>query len=183
MTDFEVAVINAIRTELPLTVHRGCFFHFSQCIFRRIQESGLQIRYREDPELALTLKMLPALEFVPANEVVPTFEYLVNTSTFPEEIQRVVDISGIRHISHTKCGTALQVSADHPNIWKFISALKREQRFNEIQIEQSLSGIQSSNPRRVYRDWAERLSRLVENYRSNSSVLDYLRGVAHNLSF
>ena len=37
LTDFEPAALNAFRNEYPNVVHRGCFFHFSQCIYRNLQ--------------------------------------------------------------------------------------------------------------------------------------------------
>lgn len=33
-TDFEKAMINAVKKEFPNAKQRGCFFHFTQCIFR-----------------------------------------------------------------------------------------------------------------------------------------------------
>jgi hypothetical protein len=48
-------------------------------------------------------------------------------------------------------GFQMQLSAEQPNIWKFISALKREQSLNELRIEQYVSGQQHTQSRRIYR--------------------------------
>ncbi|RWS19276.1 uncharacterized protein B4U80_09559, partial [Leptotrombidium deliense] len=37
LTDFEIAAQNAFRSFFPNTTIRGCFFHFSQAIYRKIQ--------------------------------------------------------------------------------------------------------------------------------------------------
>jgi hypothetical protein len=37
MTDFELAAINAFKSSFPNSNARGCFFHFSQCLWRKIQ--------------------------------------------------------------------------------------------------------------------------------------------------
>jgi hypothetical protein len=58
----------------------------------------------------------------------------------------------------------MQLSAEHPNIWKFISALKREQSLNKLRIEQYVSGQQHTQSRRIYDDSAQRLLRLVNDY-------------------
>ena len=42
MTDFEQSALKASHTAFPSAVQRGCFFHLSQCIWRRIQQAGLQ---------------------------------------------------------------------------------------------------------------------------------------------
>jgi hypothetical protein len=73
------------------------------------------------------------------------------------------------------------IGANHPTIWKFIDALKTEQNVNEMKIEQYISGQQPNPSRRVYRDTAERIKSIVLDY-TNRPVLDYLRGIAHNLS-
>ena len=220
MTDFEVAMINAIQIEFQQTVNRGCFFHFSQCIFRRIQENGLKREYEANPEIAITLKMLPALAFVPIQDIVDAFENLCDQNIFSPELQVIVDYFKDTWLSRPQwrgrqqrqpffalnmwnCydgvqdglpktnnflegwhrGFQMQISAEHPNIWKFISALKREQSLNELRIEQHVSGQQPPIGRRVYRDSAQRLLTLVNNYRPNINICDYVRGIAHNLSY
>ncbi|XP_072400820.1 uncharacterized protein [Diabrotica undecimpunctata] len=58
MMDFEKAAMNAAQTEFPNVRIRGCFFHFSQCMWRHIQSAGLQRRYIENPDFALHLRQL-----------------------------------------------------------------------------------------------------------------------------
>ena len=60
MLDFERAAINAFE-EAFVAVVSGCFFHFSQNAYRKIQSLGLTSRYIEDPGFALYMKMLPVL--------------------------------------------------------------------------------------------------------------------------
>ena len=42
LTDFEVAVHNAIRQVIPGIIIKGCFFHFTQCVWKKAQTTGLQ---------------------------------------------------------------------------------------------------------------------------------------------
>ena len=88
MTDFEPAIVSAIRQEFPRARHRGCFFHFSQCIFRRIQAEGLQRRYETDVEFAMKIRLLSALAFVQTEDVVEAFEVL-SGDNMPEEAQEI----------------------------------------------------------------------------------------------
>lgn len=53
MTDFEQAAMNSFSEEFPVSQQRGCFFHFNQSIWRKIQALGLQRRYETDDQFAL----------------------------------------------------------------------------------------------------------------------------------
>ena len=52
MIDFEKAALNAFENTF-LSVVSGCFFHFSQNIYRKIQSAGLVNQYIEDEDFAL----------------------------------------------------------------------------------------------------------------------------------
>jgi hypothetical protein len=77
MTDFERAAINAFTSSFPSSNQRGCFFLFSQCIWRRIQTQEcyeIHQQYIKDPNFALQIKMLAALAFIPPNDVIKVFD-------------------------------------------------------------------------------------------------------------
>jgi hypothetical protein len=46
-----------------------CFYHLNQSIWRKVQELGLAIRYKQDKKFREAAKMIPALAFLPANIV------------------------------------------------------------------------------------------------------------------
>jgi hypothetical protein len=82
MTDFEKAAINAFTSSFPSSNQRGCFFHFTQCIWRKIQTpecSEIREKYIDDPDFALQIKMLAALAFIPPNDVIRIFDDLVES--------------------------------------------------------------------------------------------------------
>ena len=76
MVDFEKAAINALEENF-ISVITGCFFHLSQNIFRHVQEQGLAVRYQEDNNFAISIKMLASLAFVPENDVIDSFIILM----------------------------------------------------------------------------------------------------------
>ncbi|KAF0990352.1 hypothetical protein HZS_102 [Henneguya salminicola] len=47
MCDFEMASIDSFMFYYPSTPLTGCFFHFSQCIWRRIESGGQSTLYRD----------------------------------------------------------------------------------------------------------------------------------------
>lgn len=75
-TDFEKAAMNSIKNEFPSTEIHGCFFHFSQAVWRKIQNYGLTIKYIVDVNFALQVRKLIALAFIPIDKVVNYFEVL-----------------------------------------------------------------------------------------------------------
>ncbi|XP_030833106.1 uncharacterized protein LOC115920726 [Strongylocentrotus purpuratus] len=72
------------------------------------------------------------------------------------------------------------VGADHPSFWQFLTCLKREHAMNEVTIGQAQAGMAPPARRRVYQDTNLRLIRLVTNYHGRD-IVDFLRGVSHNL--
>ena len=92
MTDFEVAALNMFNDTFPFVNLVGCYFHFSQCIFKRIHANGLSQRYRTDEVFALQARMIAALAFVPPDDVVDYFEILEDgAGPLPAELRPVLD--------------------------------------------------------------------------------------------
>lgn len=73
------------------------------------------------------------------------------------------------------------IGASHPTIWKFLETLKDEQARNEAIREQYIAGAEPPRKKK-YKDTALRIQRIVNDF-ENCELLDYLRGIAHNLSF
>jgi hypothetical protein len=63
--DFELSLILALQTELSQTSIKGCFFHFTQSVWRRIQKLGLERAYRRNSTFANFAKKLMALAHLP----------------------------------------------------------------------------------------------------------------------
>ena len=87
--DFEQAAINAFRATFPVTAIDGCFFHFSQNIYRKVQSEGLQHQYIADETFSNNVKMLAAIAFVPLNDVINAFETVVGQ--MPEQLDPIID--------------------------------------------------------------------------------------------
>ena len=73
VTDFESAVWGAVNEVLPNVEQKGCLFHFTQAIFRKIKRLGLQTAYEKDPGTSRILKSLMGLPFIPQEYIVPVF--------------------------------------------------------------------------------------------------------------
>lgn len=97
MTDFERAALNAFKDTFPSASNRGCFFHFSQCIWRKIQENPeIRMKYEnlQDPDFSLHVRELAALAFVPVSDVISSFEMLLDSDFYRENeeiLQPLID--------------------------------------------------------------------------------------------
>ena len=56
LTDFETATRNAARRAFPNVSLKSCFFHYTQCIWRRTQKLGLATAYKENDDLRLLVR-------------------------------------------------------------------------------------------------------------------------------
>ena len=69
LSDFELAIIQAAELLLPTADIKGCYYHYCQCLNRKIQNLGLQVAYREDHHLNSFIRKTAALAFVPRRYV------------------------------------------------------------------------------------------------------------------
>ena len=71
----------------------------------------------------------------------------------------------------------------HPNIWKFIRALQREEGIIRSEVHQPL-GDHVFDAIKQYVQWDERVKNTVNTYPiRRANVFDYLGDISHNLSF
>lgn len=82
--NFKQVFISAFQDIFPNAKINGCYFHFCQCIWRKIQSLGLQKTYSEDSTFGLQVKQLCALAFVPVHNVVYAFEELIESEYYIE---------------------------------------------------------------------------------------------------
>ncbi|CAF4363303.1 unnamed protein product [Rotaria sp. Silwood2] len=78
LTDFEAATLKSVHMLFPNVLHKGCLFHFGQCVWRQIQSCGLTKKYHGDTHFDKNVKRLIALAFVPLVDVVKALELLEN---------------------------------------------------------------------------------------------------------
>ena len=93
LDDFERAAISSILNLNPQIEVKGCFYHFSSNVWKRIQNVGLQQRYNNDQELASQLRMWSAIAFLPPADVIQDFEELVDEirNIYNGEVDELLD--------------------------------------------------------------------------------------------
>jgi hypothetical protein len=87
--DFEVALITAIPSEFPATNVRGCFFHFCQSLWRKVQELGMTTVYRQNRSVKKVIRKVMSLGYLPTAVVRMTFN-LIYTSRSMSRLMNTV---------------------------------------------------------------------------------------------
>ncbi|CAB5386890.1 unnamed protein product [Rhizophagus irregularis] len=95
ITDFEITVINAIR-EFQGVQNKSCHFHLSQNIYRKVQELSLTVQYGTDETFSLLIHYIPALAFLPHNNIPSAFDEL--RAIIPEEANSIMELFEIYYI-------------------------------------------------------------------------------------
>ena len=81
-----IAVMNAFQKIFTDATLSGCYFHLCQSFVRKINEVGLKPVYDQNPGLALYLRMIPALAFLPLEEIEPACDLVVEKITGGAEL-------------------------------------------------------------------------------------------------
>ena len=71
LSDFESGLIEAVRIQFPNAKHSSCHFHFSQAVWRKVQDLGLATAYSDpsQPEVSKFVQQMIAMAFIPMSEV------------------------------------------------------------------------------------------------------------------
>ena len=86
--DFEVANFKSLQEHFPTAEIRGCFFHLTQNLYKRLTSFGLSRQYNNDADF-VKAKMISALAFVPIEYMTEAIENLVGE--LPDELQVLLD--------------------------------------------------------------------------------------------
>ncbi|KAL8616842.1 hypothetical protein ACOMHN_041761 [Nucella lapillus] len=79
MWDFEMALWGAIHFELPAARVSSCYFHFAQCLWRKVQDLGLAEPYRNNERLRTLIRKTMAVGYLPLAFVRLSFQQLLTS--------------------------------------------------------------------------------------------------------
>ena len=79
LTDFESASMAAFNAAYPSATVSGCYFHLCQSVLRKINDLGMKADYETSHDLRISIRCLPALAHVPADDVAEAFDLLAES--------------------------------------------------------------------------------------------------------
>ena len=88
--DYKKAAMNLVIEIYGEVQLQGCFYHLSQCIYRKVQFLGFQQKYQEDAEFLLSIRMIPALAFVCLDDLLDVFNKLQESIT-NDDVLKVIN--------------------------------------------------------------------------------------------
>lgn len=185
---------------------KGCFFHYCQAIWRKVQALGLATTYQSDPDLYRFVRRAAALPLAPVALVEDAWlhaladspdttkarlfaDYVTETwieGHFEQHMWNHFDTDGARttnHLEgwHSKLNRIVKKS--HPNLFEFILVIQVEQSVNEIKLLQIEGGAARPIKKRKYRRLEEKISDLKQKFSAgHTTMMRYLDSVSYLIS-
>ncbi|CAF0944237.1 unnamed protein product [Adineta ricciae] len=143
-SDFEIGLISAVAAEFPQAIHQSFYFHYNQCLNRRIQSLGLSTTYAEDDEIRSCRRKLMSLCPLPLQDVENQFYNLQASldSRLKQELRQlflyfrkhwIIDVplqmwnfhDTLHRTSNISFHSRLNrhIEPSYSNIWSFINCL------------------------------------------------------------
>ena len=73
------------------------------------------------------------------------------------------------------------IGVHHADIWKIIDIIQKEEDLSRVELVHIQQGRNIGNPNPVYQRVNDRIETVVGDY-GNRAAMDYLRGIAHNIT-
>jgi len=204
--DFEIAAINALQTIFPQVELRGCHFHFTQCLWRKIQDVGLASVYKKNEDVRMHVRKCGAMAYLPLDKIDDA--WLTIQSNAPDDeklaefndyfVENWLDSATIskemwncNHEKHRTNNIAegwnhklkTLVGRSHPSIWVLIEKLKTAAAESDHQLlflSLKLLELNSEGNKRhkKYIKFDERIKRILQNFLENNDLDNCLTKLA-----
>ena len=208
LCDFEKGIHTAINSVYEGSVKiQGCFFHFSSCIWKKVQAHGVVQNYKVNKNLRNFVRSYVGMAHVPPNRLDEAFSAVNKTYNFDDakEMRFKVYLENyfLKYWLHNKdipvkmwnCWKRnknltnnghegyngrlkRKIKTPHPNPNKLLSFLKKELSLSELYAHHYENGGDPPYIAKKYRDLERTKSNLKERLRKNQiSVVSYVKNI------
>lgn len=180
---------------------KGCFFHYTQCIWRKVQGCGLAVRFREEDSVRLLVRRAAVLPLVPEHRVEDVWlEALEDNEDDDHDVLRFKDyvtetlveghLTHWNHYDNDGSRTTNVVEGWHHkfnrmcrrphNIFMFIQLIQKVQAANEAKMIQLAAGGVVRPKKKKYRQLDTRIRQLKDRLlQGNIQLMEYADAASH----
>ena len=211
LLDFEEAMILALQSQFPTSIVKGCFFHFTQAVWRNCQAIGLTTPYNTDHCVKRFVKGLMALPFVPMDQIQHALDILRNDLPAIDSVHRPLldrlehyfhrtwingpfspiiwnchqnfSIRTTNHVEgwHRKLNAKVKVA--HPTLYQFIRHLQEEESLVSNRMLELDNGHRLMPMVKKYRELNRRLVIVTTEFNNYERTLESFLSLVSNLLF
>ncbi|CAF1259425.1 unnamed protein product, partial [Didymodactylos carnosus] len=129
--DFEQACINAVESEFPAATIRGCWFHYTQCLYRKIQKLGLSTLYEENDSVCQWLRSFMDITLIDGDVITGAItllrENLPSDNGLPAKFLKYFDKQWVQKVSpkywnlgphHLRTNNLVEGNSENIQHWK-----------------------------------------------------------------
>ena len=187
LCDFEIAIIQAVSLNFPNSRHQGCYYHFMQAIWRKVQALGLASDYSNPQDMTLKnfVQKMCAIAFCPPafvrsawisvqeeapelpriDELVEYFSATWVRSSFQIRQWNYFKIEGPRTNNHVEgWHSRLKniVGKAHPNVYELVEVIQKEESVTTMKVQQLVAGASQPPRRRKIKDRERKIQTLFQ---------------------
>ena len=132
MWNFGQSVMDALDQIYPVVPQKGCLFHLSKNVYKRVQDESMSQLYMNDEEFHTNIRMISALSFVPIADTIQAFNVLSYNAGNQKQV--ILDYFESNHIGKLWWGRRLAPRFLHA-IWNMSLRVKNELRTTNSDLE------------------------------------------------
>ncbi len=191
--DFESSLHSALKSQLPDSRIQGCYFHFCQCLYRKLASLGLSSSFAKNDNFRVLVRVIMALAFLPSCEVEHSFTCLVaHFAKFDPNVDKLFKYMR-KHWLHdvdtwNVYNARIRTNNDiegwhssvskrirkHPDIYQFLALLQDEEQMSRLLINQCDASQAVKRTNKRHAEISKKLSNLK---------FEYVKGRRTRLSF
>ena len=200
--DFEASCYVALRNIFPDAEIKGCYFHFKQCLWRKVQELGLATLYQHDEDIHIHIGMCAALSLIPVNRIDDGWISIQETTPLLAQLRRFYDYFVDQWLDSTMFNREMwnvetevhrtnnqlegwnhklnmRVGCVNPSFKKLIVVLKEEALYMDFLASKVEMGVLNHNRSHKYRTLQQRITRARDAFDETGDLVHFLRTLGH----